>query len=83
MLSKPHAGITLSTISRWINRCITEAGYNLPEGCSAFTIAHSMRGNGAEAADFAGCCTQQIMAAQEGASESAVSLFYKSKHNPN
>lgn len=72
-ISKPFAGVTPATVSRWITQCIMESGHAVPEGKS---WGHSTRGKAAAKADYAGLTLKQIMEAQEWKSESVFKKFY-------
>ena len=72
-LMKPYLGVTSSTISRWLSKCISSAGFHVKPDAR---IGHSVRGHSTTKAKVLGLSTQQILKAAEWRSESVFRQYY-------
>lgn len=72
-ISKPHAGVTPQTISRWITSIISETE---GQSISSKSIGHSVRGKMASKLAYSGFSFAQIMGAVEWSSQSVFTDFY-------
>ena len=78
-LSHPHGKITPSTISRWLRKAISEAGFDL----TVADVAHSVRGIAATKAKASGMSIRQIMTAVEWNTNSVFHQhYYNQKFDP-
>ena len=78
-LTHPHGKVTSATISRWLSKCILDAGFDLKNT----NAGHSVRGASATKAKNLGLSTRDIMRAVEWNTDSVFYNHYcNSEFNP-